>query len=102
MVTFWIMINSVVHSFSIETHPLEMTNYLRLRSFMGALLRIPFLPTIANLLKSGNVKQKLSSKQRQHKSPLLPTTMHMLTPVQRLALVPMLLSNIFVPSCGYI
>ena len=30
--------------------------YLRLRSFMGALPRIPFLPTVAHSLKSGNVK----------------------------------------------
>ena len=100
MVALWTMTNSVVYSFSTETHPLERTDYLWLRSFMATLPRIPLLPTITHFLKSSNVKQKLSSKRRQHKSPLLPTTMRMLTPLQRLKLVPMLLSNILVPSCG--
>ena len=100
MVAFWIMTNSVMHTFSTETHPLESINYLQFRSFMGALPRIPFLPTFGHFLKGGNIKQKLSSKRRQHKSPLQPTIMHMLTSLQRLELVPVLLSNILVPSCG--
>ena len=101
MAAFWIMTNSVVHSSSTETRPLIKTDYLQLRNFMGAPPRIPFLLTAVHFLKSGNVRQKkMNSKLRQHRSPLKLTTMHMLTPLQKLELAPMLPSNILEPSCG--
>ena len=80
--------------------PLIKTEYLQPRSFMEALPRIPFLFTIVHFLKSGKVKQKLSGKPWQHRSPPQLTTIHMLTPLQKLKLAPMLLSNILKPSCG--
>ena len=74
--------------------PSNKDKYLQPKSFMGALPmpRILFLFTIVHFLKSDKVKQKLSSKARQHRSPPQLTTVHMLTPLQKLKLAPMLLS----------
>jgi len=56
IVTLWIRTNSVMPSFSTETPLLEMTDYPQLRSYMGILLKIPFLPIAACFPKSGNAQ----------------------------------------------
>jgi len=98
---FWIRTNSVVPSFSTETLLLEMTDYPQLRSYMGILPKIPFLPIAAHFPKSGNAQQKKSrNRPRTHRSPPQSTTMHMHTTSQNLTLTPTLLSNIPTQNCG--